>query len=64
MPIRRILQIVSWTALAGTILPSCAFLAGQMDNDTVNTIMLAATVAWFVATPLWMLDKPAGASDT
>ena len=62
MPIRRVLQTVSWLALAGTILPSCLFLAGQMGSDAVKTAMLAATIAWFVATPLWMLDKPDEAS--
>ncbi len=54
MPMRRSLQIISWLALAGTILPSCIFLAGRMELDTVKTLMLAATIAWFVATPLWM----------
>jgi len=57
MPIRRVLQIVSWLALAGTILPSCVFLAGQMGLDAVKTTMLVATVAWFAATPFWMTDK-------
>ena len=62
MPIRRTMQTVSWLALAGIILPSCIFLAGQMELDAVKTMMFAATVAWFVATPLWMLDKPDEAS--
>jgi hypothetical protein len=62
MPIRRILQIVSWLALAGTILPSCIFLAGQMELGAVKTAMFAATIAWFVAAPLGMLGKPNEAS--
>lgn len=64
MPIRRTLQTVSWLALAGTILPSCIFLAGQIGSDAVKTVMFAATVAWFVATPLWMLEKPDEAAGT
>ena len=64
MPIRRVLQIVSWAALAGAILPSCLFLAGQMELDTVNAAMFAATIAWFVATPLWMQREPDEASGT
>jgi len=62
MPIRRTMQAISWLALAGTILPSCIFLAGQVELDAVKTVMFAATVAWFLATPLWMLDKPEEAS--
>ena len=58
MPIRRVLQIVSWLALAGTILPSCVFLAGQMELGAVKTSMFAATIAWFVAAPAWMFNKP------
>ncbi len=64
MLIRRILQIVSWLALAGTILPSGIFLAGQLELDAVKTAMFSATIVWFVATPLWMLDKPDEASGT
>ena len=58
MPIRRTLQFVSGLALAVTILPSCMFLTGAMELDAVKTAMLVGTVAWFVATPFWMLDKP------
>ena len=64
MPIRRVLQIVSWLALAGTILPSCIFLAGQMELGIAKAAMFLATIAWFVATPLWMHDKPDEASGT
>ncbi len=63
MPIRRTLQVISWLALAGTILPSCLFLTGQTGLDGVKTVMFAATIAWFVATPLWMLEKPDEAVD-
>lgn len=51
---RPILQVVSWLALAGTVLPSCLFVANSMELDSVKTAMLVATVVWFVATPLWM----------
>ncbi len=62
MPMRQTLQIISWLALAGTILPSCIFLVGRMELDTVKTVMIAATIAWFVATPLWMFSKADEAS--
>lgn len=51
---RLVLQILSWTALAMTILPSMLFLGGKMELDAVKTAMVIATVLWFVVTPLWM----------
>ncbi len=47
-------QIASVAALAGTILPAVLFLTGRLDLAAVKAWMLAATVVWFVATPLWM----------
>ena len=58
MLLRRILQVVSWLALAGTVLPSCLFVANSLELDSVKTAMLVSTVVWFVATPLWMQRKP------
>lgn len=58
MTLRRTLQVVSWLALAGTLLPSCLFVADAMDLDSVKTVMLVSTVVWFVATPLWIERKP------
>jgi hypothetical protein len=51
---RIALQIISWIALVGTILPSILFLADRMSLDASKGWLLAATVAWFIATPLWM----------
>ena len=51
---RIALQIISWIALAGTILPSILFLADRMSLDASKSWLLGATVAWFIATPLWM----------
>ena len=55
---------VGLLALAGTIVPPAVFMlqsiaAGQAGSpalplDTVKTIMLVSTVAWFVAAPFWM----------
>jgi hypothetical protein len=47
-------QIVSWIALAATIMPSLMYLGQQMDLNQATTVLNIATVAWFVATPLWM----------
>jgi len=51
---RRLLQVISWSACAGTVLPSFLFLAGVMGKSEVQRWMLLATIVWFVATPLWM----------
>ena len=51
---RRVLQALSWIALAATVLPSVLLLTGRMELDDVKSAMLVATIVWFVATPLWM----------
>jgi hypothetical protein len=51
---RRLLQIISWAALAGTVVPSVLFLAGRITLDQSKWWLLVATIAWFVVTPLWM----------
>jgi hypothetical protein len=60
---RRILQTISWVALALSVLPSLLLLAGQIELDQVKWIMLAATIVWFAATPLWMGRQKAAAAD-
>jgi len=52
------LQLFSWLALLGTIGPSILYFDGKMDLAAVKTAMLIATVAWFVATALWMGREP------
>jgi len=64
MLVRRMLQTVSWAALAGTILPSCLFLTSHVGLDRMKTAMLAATIVWFAATPLWMHRKADQAQGT
>jgi hypothetical protein len=51
---RRLFQLGSWIALAGTILPSVMFLFGHMNLEQSKLWLLVATVLWFAATPLWM----------
>jgi hypothetical protein len=51
---RRILQILSWMALAGTLLPALLYLSDDLTLASVKTWMLASTVVWFAVTPLWM----------
>ena len=54
LPFRIVAQTISWTAMAGIVVPGAIFLAGSVDLDQVKYIMLVSTVVWFVATPLWM----------
>ncbi len=51
---RRVVQVISWLAVLGTIAPSVAFLAGYLTLEQCKWQMLLATIVWFVATPLWM----------
>ena len=54
MVMRRIMQVVSWLALVGTILPSVMFLAGRLELPLTRWLMLPPTIVWFVVTPFWM----------
>ena len=61
---RTILQVISWIALFLTVLPACLYLAGSIELGTTKTMMLAASVVWFVVTPFWMgRESGAGAKD-
>jgi hypothetical protein len=52
--VKRAAQVVSLVALVATILPPVLFFSDHMALDSMKTWMLVATVAWFVATPVWM----------
>jgi purine-cytosine permease-like protein len=59
-PLFRLLcQLLSWVSLAGVVAPGAVYLAGAASLDDVKTLMIASTVLWFIATPLWMgvLDR-------
>ena len=51
---KAIARTVSGLALLGTMLPPLLFFGDRIGPDALKTWMLLATVAWFVATPLWM----------
>lgn len=55
--LRRLLQLLSWLALAGTIVPPALYLAGQISLLATQRWMLAATLLWFASTPFWMGRK-------
>ena len=52
-------RVLSWLALAGTIVPSILFFNGQITLDQTKLWMLAGTVLWFATAPVWM-DRPPG----
>lgn len=47
-------RLVSWLALAATIVPAMLFLNDRMTLDRTQLWMLVATIAWFATAPLWM----------
>lgn len=51
---RRILQVISALALAGTIVPAALYLGGGIELPVVKGWMLASTIAWFATVPFWM----------
>ena len=61
---RLLLQIVSFLALVGTILPPAAYAAGALGPETMKLCMLGATAAWFAATPFWMGRMDSGAASS
>jgi hypothetical protein len=47
-------RILSWLALAGTIVPALLFFNDQATLDQTKSWMLASTVLWFATAPAWM----------
>ena len=54
---KRIAQLISYMALAATLLPAVLFFADQLELPQAKLWMLSAALIWFVATPLWMEHK-------
>jgi hypothetical protein len=54
---KRLAQLVSLVALAGTLVPSCLFFAGTLSLEAMQRWMLDAALLWFIATPFWMEHK-------
>jgi hypothetical protein len=52
--VKNAARLVSLAALVGTILPPVLYFTGALDLAAAQGWMLAATVAWFAATPVWM----------
>ena len=54
---RTIARLASAVALAGTIAPAILFVTDGITLDAAKFWMLASTIVWFAATPLWMKDR-------
>jgi hypothetical protein len=54
---RPLLQLVSFAALAATIVPPILFLLTHLSLDQTKWTMLAGAIVWFAVTPFWM-GKP------
>jgi hypothetical protein len=54
---KRIAQLISWLALAATLLAAILFFIDQLALLTAKRWMLVAALVWFVATPAWMEHK-------
>ena len=54
---KRILQIISYLALALTLLPAVLFFADKLELHQAKLWMLAAALGWFATAPFWMEHK-------
>ena len=50
----RITQLFSLLSLALVIVPCVMFFAGAIGLESMKSLILAGTVGWFFATPVWM----------
>jgi hypothetical protein len=52
-----VLKMISWVSLGVVLLSPFAYVGGWIGMETLHFLLLAATLAWFAATPWWMLGK-------
>lgn len=57
-----ILKVVSYLALAGTIIPSLLVFFGDLDLAVNKQIMAISMVLWFATAPFWINGKKAAKS--
>lgn len=48
------LKIISWLAIATTVLVPVLFLNGNIGLDRVKLLLTLATLVWFATAPFWM----------
>ncbi len=52
-----VLKVISYLALAMTVIPAFLVFAGTMTWDTHANLMMAGTIIWFITAPFWIRDK-------
>jgi hypothetical protein len=52
-----LLKIISYLALAGTIIPSLLVFFGDLDNQLNKNIMAVSMFLWFLTAPFWINKK-------
>ena len=52
-------KIISWISLAVLTVPSLMFASGRLELDQVKTLMMIATIIWFVTASAWMWKSDA-----
>ncbi len=57
---KRIAQIISYVALAATLLPAVLFFADRIELPLAQLWLLVAALVWFATAPFWMEHKATG----
>ena len=52
-----LLKIISYLALAATIIPPLMVFFGELDINTNKQIMAISMVIWFATAPFWINKK-------
>ena len=52
-------KIISWISLAVLTVPSLMLAFGRLELDQVKTLMMIATIIWFVTASAWMWKNDA-----
>jgi len=56
---KNLAKIISFLALAASLVPSLLYFTGTIDHDAVKWTALIATIVWFVSTPVWAGQRKA-----
>ena len=54
---KTIAKVISFAALAGTLLPPMLFFSDKLSLSAAQVWMLVAAVVWFLSAPFWMEHK-------
>ena len=56
---KTLIQLIGYISIIVLIAPSIVYLGGKMELAQVKTIMLLATIVWFVANVIlaWHLEE-------